>query len=198
MIKNYVFDLGRVLVGFDPEGYLRGLGFDGKRADELAARIFYGREWRLHDRGDLLTTQDVCAALEQAYPADAADIRRVLEPAWVTMHTPRSDAVALMEDCKKRGRVYILSNLAIDSYEYVKGFDFMRLPDGGVFSYQERRCKPEPEIYRILLDRYALIPDETVFLDDNADNITAAEKAGIHGILFTDPAAARAALETLG
>ena len=197
MIKNYVFDLGRVLVGFDPEGYMRGLGFDGKRADELAAKIFYGGEWRLHDRGDLLTTRDVSAALEKLYPDDAADIRRVLRPEWVTMHTPRADTVALMAECKQRGRVYILSNLAIDSYAYIKKFDFMKLPDGGVFSYQERRCKPEPEIYRVLLERYALIPEETVFLDDNAENIAAAERAGIHGILFTDPAAARTALEHL-
>ena len=66
-----------------------------------------------------------------------------------------------------------------------------------MFSYQERSCKPEETIYRALLDRYGLAPEETVFLDDNADNIAAANRLGIHGVLFTDLPAAKEETERL-
>ena len=65
------------------------------------------------------------------------------------------------------------------------------------FSYQERSCKPEEKIYRTLLERYSLVPEETVFLDDNPDNVAEADRLGIHGILFTDLAAAKAETERL-
>ena len=66
-----------------------------------------------------------------------------------------------------------------------------------MFSYQENACKPEEKIYRALLDRYGLAPEETVFLDDNPDNIAGAERLGIRTVLFTDIAAARAETEKL-
>ena len=69
--------------------------------------------------------------------------------------------------------------------------------DGGVFSYQEHVIKPDERIYQILLERYALLPEETLFLDDNAENIAAAQKLGIHGIVFTNLPEAKAQAEKL-
>jgi putative hydrolase of the HAD superfamily len=114
------------------------------------------------------------------------------------MHVLRPDVADWLHALKLRGyRVYLLSNLAKYSHDYVRGYPFFRELDGGVFSYQERVCKPDERIYRILLERYALRAEETVFLDDSAANVAAAERCGIRGIVFTDFAAAKAQLEEL-
>ena len=197
MIKNIVFDLGRVLVEFDPVTYLRGFGYPEELVQRLH-EIVFGRDWYLHDRGDYRTIDDLRAALVEKYPACAAELTAVLRGDWVKIHYLKADTADYMAELKRRGfRIYILSNLSVESYEFIRRYDFFRIPDGGVFSYQERSCKPEEKIYRALLDRYDLVPDETVFLDDNPDNIAEANRLGIHGVLFTDLESAKEETEKL-
>lgn len=62
---------------------------------------------------------------------------------------------------------------------------FLPLMDGVVFSYRIKKLKPDPEIYEYLCDEFWLEPEESVFIDDRAENIAGAEKCGIHGIVFT-------------
>ena len=197
MIKNIVFDLGRVMVEFDPVTYLRSFDYP----EELVQKLFeivFGYDWYLHDRGDYATIDDLREALVQKYPAYEAELTAVLRGDWVKIHYLKADTAAYMAELKQRGYpIYILSNLSVESYEFIRQYDFFKIPDGGVFSYQERSCKPEEKIYRVLLDRYSLVPEETVFLDDNPDNIAAANRIGIHGVLFTDLATAKAETERL-
>ena len=193
MIRNIVFDLGRVLVDFDPEGYLRDMGFSPEETKDYLTKIFYSRDWSLHDEGFYPTTDALAAALIQKYPADEAAIRRILRPEWVDMHVVRPDVVEYLRSFKRAGfRVFILSNLAADPYASFSDYAFLQEVDGGVFSFMERVCKPDRRIYRILLDRYGLKPEETVFFDDNTNNIKVANEIGIHGILFTDLPSAKA------
>ena len=80
------------------------------------------------------------------------------------------------------------------AYEH---FDCLKLTDGGVISYQEKIVKPEPEIYRRLIERYALDSAACVFLDDSPANCQGAEAFGIRTILVQDRAAARRELREL-
>ena len=197
MIKNIVFDLGRVLVDFVPDGYLRSLGFGNATVQALQEKVF-GPYWRFYDRGDFASITDLREFLVEKYPEYAVEIHRTLRTDWVRMHTLKPDSAAYLHELKKRGyRIFILSNLAKESYEFVSGYDFFTEVDGGVFSYQERVIKPDEKIYHILLDRYALLPEETLFFDDNAENIAAAQRIGIHGILFTTLPEAKAQAEKL-
>lgn len=197
MIKNIVFDLGRVMVDFDPVAYLRGFGYPEQTVQALH-EIVFGHDWYLHDRGDYRTIEDLRAALVKKYPEREAELTAVLRGDWVKIHYLKTDTADYMAELKRRGYgIYILSNLSVESYEFIRQYDFFRIPDGGVFSYQENACKPEEKIYRVLLDRYGLVPEETVFLDDNPDNIAEANRLGIHGVLFTDLAAAKAETEAL-
>lgn len=198
MIRNIVFDLGRVLVDFDPAVYLRGFAFDEETASALQTIVFGGEAWRRHDRGDYENVEALQAELMQAHPAYAAQIRRVLQPDWVKMHTLRQEMETYLLALKQRGyRIYLLSNLAEESHRYIMRYPFYKAIDGGVYSYRERVCKPDARIYRVLLERYALQPAETVFLDDSPDNIAAAKQLGIHGVVVTDSLSAMAALEAL-
>lgn len=197
MIKNIVFDLGRVMVEFDPVAYLRGFGYP----EELVQKLFeivFGYDWYLHDRGDYATIDDLREALVEKYPAYAAELNAVLRGDWVKIHYLKTETADYMAELKRRSYgIYILSNLSVESYEFIRQYEFFHTVDGGVFSYQENSCKPEEKIYRVLLDRYGLVPDETIFLDDNPDNIAEANRLGIHGVLFTDIDSARTAAEAL-
>ncbi len=197
MIRSIVFDLGRVLVGFDPEGYLRSFGFDEDTVQRLL-KVIFGPRWRFYDRGDYACVGDLGEELARDHPEDADLIRQVLRSDWVKIHTLKEDTAAYLHELKTRGyRIYMLSNLAKESYEFVRGYDFFSELDGGVFSYQEHVIKPDEKIYRILLDRYALLPEETLFLDDSPENIEAAQRLGIRGIVFTELSAVRPQVEKL-
>jgi len=197
MIKNIVFDLGRVLVEFDPKTYIRSFGFCEETAHTLFDVIF-GRDWYLHDRGDYKTINDLLNTLIKKRPDLKNEIETVLTGDWVKIHYLKSDTAEYLRELKDRGyNIYILSNLSVESYEFVSKYPFFGLIDGGVFSYAENCCKPEKRIYDTLLSRYSLIPGETVFIDDNPDNISAAIETGINGVLFTSLDDVKANVEKL-
>ena len=87
---------------------------------------------------------------------------------------------------RKNGyHTYILSNFPKSTYEKAtEELSFEKETTGAIFSYQVKCIKPEAEIYKLLLDRYHLVPQECVFIDDRPENIEAAEKLGITGIQF--------------
>ena len=76
--------------------------------------------------------------------------------------------------------------------------DFLNYVDGGILSYQEKTIKPEPEIYQRLIEKYSLVPEECVFLDDTEKNLTAAAGFGMHTVHFTDRESALEELRKLG
>ena len=95
--------------------------------------------------------------------------------------------------------VYILSNYGKWTYEHTaEALSFLSDVDGQVFSFEVHQIKPEPEIYRTLLDKFNLVADECVFLDDRRENIEAAETQGIHTVLFTTYQDALEKLKTYG
>ena len=105
----------------------------------------------------------------------------------------RSTTERLVGDLKAAGyRLYVLSNMSREFIAFLRRFPVYRLFDGEVVSCEEGTVKPEPRIYEILLERYGLDPAETLFIDDRAANIVAAEGLGIAGYLFDhrNPAAA--------
>ncbi|GMU19172.1 MAG: hypothetical protein AMXMBFR12_03640 [Candidatus Babeliales bacterium] len=97
-------------------------------------------------------------------------------------------AVALIKDCKKAGhRLYILSNWDAESFDLLQQLypDLFELFDGYVISGKIGMVKPDDAIYQYLLETYQLDPQETIFIDDQPENIMAAEHNGIHGIHYT-------------
>ena len=196
-IKNIVFDLGNVLIDFDPAGYLRSLGCEDETIQTLLETVFK-EDWPRYDRGDYDSVLDLQRELVQKYPAFAPVLRRALQPDWVKIHTLKADTAAYLHELKARGyRIYLLSNLSRESYEFVSSYPFFEDLDGFVFSYRERVCKPDARIYRVLLERYDLIPAQTLFLDDMPRNTEAAKQLGLHAITFFDLPSAKAQAERL-
>lgn len=198
MIKNVVFDLGRVLVDFYPLQYLDGLGFDDDQKNKLNEIIFESHDWAEYDRGMHLHNTDIAKKLIKEHPELEKEINLVLQDDWVKMHYLREDVAEYLKNLKLQGiNIYILSNLSKDSYDFISTFDFFKYIDGGVFSYEINICKPDEGIYKALLERYNLIPEETAFFDDKLENIEAARKVGIQGIQFVTLGDAKEKLKLL-
>lgn len=187
MIKNIVFDLGRVLVDFYPIPYMEQLGLDDETINKLNEIIFKSQDWVDYDSGILLHNTDIIKKLTKEHPELEGEIKLVLQDDWVKVHRLREDMANYLISLKKQGyNIYILSNISIDSYEFVSKYDFFNYIDGGVYSYEVKVSKPNELIYKTLLQRYNLIPEETIFIDDSLKNIEMAQKIGINAIQHID------------
>ena len=103
----------------------------------------------------------------------------------VDLQEPVKPTERLVGDLKAAGyRLYVLSNMSREFIDFLRKMPVYRCFDGEVISCEEQVVKPEPEIYRRLLDRYSLDPAETLFIDDRPVNLEAARTFGISTFLF--------------
>lgn len=182
---KFVFDLGNVMVYFQPEQYLRGLGIAEARIPELRRIVFGGPEWRAFD-GGLMSKAEVRAVLCAAHPDMKDDILRALEHDE-EMLQPIPGSVAALERLAREGyECYFLSNTNEEALMYMSSFDYFRLFRGGVASYKERLSKPDPAIFRMFAQRFGVEPAECVFVDDTLHNVEAARACGFDGRLLSD------------
>ncbi len=177
--RNIVFDLGGVVFARDPQKF-------SPEFREFFSFVYEPQMphfWEEYDRGtltlnevqEILCERNHCEReLCERYIAEAIDMQEEIRP-----------TKSLIEQLKEAGyELYVLSNM---SREFI---DFLRLKPvyqhfvGEVVSCEELVVKPEPEIYRLLIDRYSLDPAQTLFIDDREANINAAEREGICGFHF--------------
>lgn len=188
MIKNVIFDLGRVLINFDPETYLEEIGLDKKTKNIYLNDIFKGDEWLDLDKG-IITEEQAIIKISAKGNIKEKEVRKILD-ARIAFFTELSLNSPLVKKVKDNGyKLYILSNFPKIPFEVLfKKYEFFKNFDGGVVSYEKgvNAIKPNPKIYDILLSKYNLFPTETVFIDDTLVNIEKAEEYGIIGIHLPD------------
>jgi putative hydrolase of the HAD superfamily len=201
---NLVFDLGAVLVQWQPQDLLRqhfpNHADTPERARDLADDFFHHADWMSFDRGTLPMDRVISltgARLGLPGPAVASLVERIGD-----YLTALPDTVALLARLRalREGdpaiRLYYLSNMPQPYARTLEQrHDFFQWFDGGVFSGDVNHIKPEPAIYELLESRYALQPERTVFIDDLAINITAAQARGWHGIRFESAQQVQAELD---
>ncbi|MDR3598632.1 HAD family phosphatase [Clostridium sp.] len=186
MIKNIIFDLGNVLLNFDPIEYVKSKVIEDK-VEEIYKSIFKSEEWPMLDRG-AITEEEARTNIINRKIENTDFINSVFEN-WYDILNPIETSVEVLKKLKEKGyKVFYLSNFHFAAFEYVtKKHDFFELFDGGVVSYKEKLLKPEKEIYEKIVDKYEIEPSETVFIDDMQVNVEAAMKLGIKGIILDDP-----------
>jgi len=193
-----VFDLGGVLIDWDPRHLYRKL-FAG---DELAMEHFLANvcthEWnRRQDAGRSFAEGARLLKLQHPDKADLIDAygARFNE----MMPGPIAGTVEIVAELRDRGTpLYILSNFSAETFPPVlERFDFLHWFRGMVISGEVGFIKPDPRIYEIMLARLAIDPHSAVYIDDVAANAEAAQPFGIHGIHFTTPGALREELVRL-
>ena len=184
-IKNIVFDLGRVLIKFEPKEYIEQNVPEEKREDFYNG-IFGSTEWLMLDRGTL-SYEDAKKIFKERVPGADKQIDRLFDADLFEILQPIEENVKLLPKLKEKYNLYILSNFHQPAFEHIfKKFEFFRLFDGHTVSCYYYLLKPEKEIYDTLIDKFNLIPEETVFIDDTKVNIDACEKEGIRGIHLPD------------
>ncbi|MBR1920095.1 MAG: HAD family phosphatase [Spirochaetales bacterium] len=198
MIKSIVFDMGQVMLRFDPDSFLAREGIsDAAERAYLRPIIFNRPEWGFMDWGYLDEKQYleryVLPELDEKYHALAT--RLVM--AWDDPIMPMEGMAELVRSLKERGySIYLLSNASSRLHDYFPRCPGSEYFDGIVVSADIKIVKPQPEIYHHLLEKFSIKAEETVFIDDNLMNITAALRENIHGFMFrSDVPALRAWLE---
>lgn len=198
MITTLIFDIGNVLAGFTWKEHFEGFGYDEEMVERLAKATVKNQIWNEFDRG-VMTKEAIVQALAESDPEIEQEIRRVLKNVG-TMIKRHEYAIPWIHDLKQKGyRVLYLSNFSeAAETDCAHALDFIPHMDGGILSYQDKVIKPMPEIYQLLIDRYELVPEECVFMDDTVANLVGAEKFGIHTIHFQNQEQAIAELKELG
>jgi len=187
MIKNVIFDLGQVLYAFKPKEYMLELGYSQEDVGQILGNSAAWELWREYDRGTY-NRQSLIAEMAKLFPEKEEDIRKILSGGFIDGAIKIiPENVEFFYEVKGRGyKVYILSNIFDDGIARLVERDaFLADADGIIASAHHLTIKPEHKIYQILLDKYSLIPEECVFIDDLEANIAAAKELGIHGIRFT-------------
>ena len=185
MIRNMVFDIGNVLMDFRWKEYMRSLfGEDETLIQTINQGIWHNGCWAAMDKGEM----DGAATLRSAVafaPQYEKEIKLTLDKVAFAFHKCEY-AIPWVQELKRMGlNVYYLSNYSAFSIAANPDvLDFIPCMDGGVFSFEVKAVKPEPEIYRCLCDKYGLKPEECLFTDDVPANVKGAQACGFQGIVF--------------
>ena len=185
MIRNMVFDIGNVLMDFRWKEYMRSLfGEDETLIQTINQGIWHNGCWAAMDKGEM----DGAATLRSAVafaPQYEKEIKLTLDRVALAFHK-FGYAVPWVQELKRMGlNVYYLSNYSAFSIAANPDvLNFIPYMDGGVFSFEVKAVKPEPEIYRCLCDKYGLKPEECLFTDDVPANVKGAQACGFQGIVF--------------
>ncbi len=194
-----IFDLGGVLLDWNPRHLYRKL-FPGDAAgmEHFLATVCTGEWNRQQDAGRLCA--EAARVLKAEHPDKAALIDAYYDRFDEMIAGPIEGTVAILAELRERGtRLYFLSNYSAETYRLAPGrFDFLSWFRGGIVSGEHGVVKPDPAIYRLLIDRCGIDPQRAVFIDDVFANAEAARPFGIHPIHFHGPEALRGELRDLG
>lgn len=185
-IKNIVFDFGGVLVDWNPRYFFKEYFNDDEKMEYFLENIAQSAWNEEQDRGRLLSEGTEIQV--KKFPEWEKEIRAYYYN-WTTML--RSDIPHNVEVLRKLGntdyQLYGLTNWSEETFPYaLENYDFFQLFDGKiVVSGTEKLIKPDPKIWHVLLERYNLHANESVFIDDNPKNIEMAKSLGFNTIHVT-------------
>lgn len=180
MIKNIIFDMGGVLIDYNPEKTLYGM-FDKETADILLKEIFRNQIWADKDRGIIFPDEIMALKKDVIPPAVFEKTCSIVENFYPCM-PPFEEMYKLVETLKNNGyKIYLLSNASADFYERKAGIPALSLFDGFIISADHKLLKPEKEIYEKLYETFSLKPEECYFIDDVQKNIDGAAATGMKG-----------------
>jgi 2-haloacid dehalogenase len=194
-----IFDLGGVLLDWNPRHLYRRLFAGDEAAMEHFLATVCNSAWnRMQDAGRPVA--EACAVLTAVHPDKAELIEAYYARHLDMIAGPIEGTVAILAELRERGiKLYFLSNYSAETYRLaVSRFEFLSWFTDGIVSGEHGVIKPDPAIYRLAIERFAIDPARAIFIDDMAINAAAARALGIHGIHFTSPDVLRAELAHLG
>ena len=184
MIKNIIFDIGNVILQFDIKEVIPNFTKKENEKQFIINNIINSPEWlqySLIDTGFISREQ----AIEIVEDRTNHINDELIEKFWYRYNDYsfiNDNVIDIIKELKEKDyKIYLLSNINSHTYNHIKDNKLFNLVDGYVFSYIEHQVKPYVGIYNTLLERYKLIPQECLFIDDNIKNIKTANELGIQG-----------------
>jgi len=181
---NIVFDLGNVLIDWDPRYLYRKLLASESEVEWFLENIC-NDNWNIkHDEGQSFNKG--ISELSKLYPQYSNLIENWFDRWEEMLGGPIEDTVEILAELKKNCfPLYILSNWSAETYPKAEAkYEFLKWFDGKIISGEVGKIKPDPEIFHFLTKKYNLKPENSVFIDDKIINIKAANLIGFHGIHF--------------
>lgn len=198
-MNTVVFDLGGVLVDWDPRYLLRKVMSGREDEMETILRDVLNHDWNLErDTGD--SWPEAMARLKREYPQWSGIFDLYTERWAETLGGSHDDTVEVLRELKERGTpLFALSNWSAAMFPHAEArYEWLDWFDGVVVSGRVRMVKPEPEIFEYLMRTYALSPADIFFIDDHQPNIVAARSLGIRSHHFRSATSLREELAREG
>lgn len=184
MIKNIVFDMGNVLLDYNPEVPLDAFCKTEEEKAVIRKELFGGPEWIQGDLGNM-TNEERYESVKQRVPEAVYPALKKCVYEWDICMKPIPGAMEFCEYIRQKGYgLYVLSNASDAFYDYFPKFAPLDFFDGIVVSADIHIIKPDIRIYQHLLEIYHLVPEECLFIDDREDNVEGAKQVGMSGEVF--------------
>lgn len=183
MIKNIIFDLGNVIINYNQKKIINNFTEKEEEIKYIYDEIFHAPEWTLMDLGDI-TSDEAIEIINKRNEFKYEKLTQEFLHEWHKKQPINRDIVEIAKILKNNGyNLFVLSNMANQTYEYFKNDEFFSLCTGIVISAHEHVKKPDEKVYRLLLNRYNLNAEECLFIDDDdsGKNYETANKIGIKG-----------------
>ena len=184
MIKNILFDMGNVLIRFDRNLFLDRLNISAEDKALLCREIFASVDWAQMDRGSK-TEETALKSICQRIPERLHEAAEEMVFRWDEPLIPIPGMYELVEELKENGYgIYLLSNASYRQHDYWPRIEASRFFDGTFISADAHVVKPQPECYRMCLEKFGLKAEESFFIDDVGANIEGAIFCGMQGAVF--------------
>ena len=181
-MKNIIFDVGSVLIGYRWRDMCLEAGWEEEKAEKIGRGFFDSPLWPDFDAG-LITMEELIGSVAEMYPELREDARWFITSGKkMVVERPRVWERAI--NLKRKGfKLYLLSNYSEELFRlHTAGFPFLDFVDGSVISYQIKKIKPDPAIYQHLMQKYRLKPEDCLFFDDKPENTEAARRLGMAAV----------------
>lgn len=194
-IRNVVFDVGQVLLEWNPAAVIARLHPDPAEQAVIRRQMFEHDDWHEYDRGGL-SYDDAIPHFAKTTGLSPAQTRALIHATRESL-APIPGTIRLVEDLARAGiHLYLLSNMPASTFDYLaKQHAFFSHFDYLVISGQILLIKPDPAIFEHLVEKTGIVPAESVFIDDLPKNVAAARECGFEAIQFRDPESCRRELK---
>ncbi|CAM3466480.1 HAD family phosphatase [Erysipelothrix sp. HDW6B] len=185
MIRHFIFDMGNVLIDFNPDYILSHFTTDIHELGKLKSYVFGGDTWLKLDNGDI-SIDDAYSEIAARAPELYHETLHEIVHSWSDYTPSREAMIDLIENLKEQGySLHLCSNAANTFYDYKHKIKALELFDSITISADINISKPKPGIYEHVLKENNLSPLDCIFVDDSMANVQAASKLGMHGFHYT-------------
>ncbi len=187
-IETVVFDLGGVLIDWNPR-YVYNTVFEDPKEVEFFLTEVCSNSWNAEqDRGR--TFEEAIRIKQAEFPKYHREIAFYFERWTEMIGGPINDTVEILEKLfsERKTRLYALTNWSAETFPFAwENYSFLKLFEGILVSGKENLIKPDPKIYELLLSRFDIQPEKSLFIDDSLKNVEGARSCNMHAIHYKSP-----------